>query len=262
MSGKPDVVKHQSHRSVHSEEESIIVSHADQQLRMTKHTNDDDDDDDELRRKNRRSNSWHKLGRCDSLEVESGKVDHHGHGHAAGSKAVDWSTILHLAFQSIGVIYGDIGTSPLYVYASTFTDGIKHNDDILGVLSLILYTLTLIPVIKYIFIVLRATDNGEGGTFALYSLICRYAKVGLIPNQQAEDRDVSNYHLELPNNGGARRASNLKSKLENSLFSKYFLLFATMLGTSMVIGDGVLTPCISVLSAVGGIKEATTFMTE
>lgn len=70
--------------------------------------------------------------------------------------------ILNLAFQSIGVVYGDIGTSPLYVYASTFTDGIKHNDDILGVLSLIYYTLTLIPLIKYVFIVLRANDNGEG----------------------------------------------------------------------------------------------------
>jgi KUP system potassium uptake protein len=69
---------------------------------------------------------------------------------------------LHLAFQSIGIVYGDIGTSPLYVYASTFSNGIKHNDDILGVLSLIFYTLTLIPLVKYVFIVLQANDNGEG----------------------------------------------------------------------------------------------------
>ncbi|KAF8401513.1 hypothetical protein HHK36_012453 [Tetracentron sinense] len=200
--------------------------------------------------------SWQNLCRFDSLELESGKV----HGH--GSKAVEWSTILHLAFQSIGIVYGDIGTSPLYVYASTFsTEGIKHNDDILGVLSLIFYTITLIPLIKYVFIVLQANDNGNGGTFALYSLICRYAKVGLIPSQQAEDRDVSNFQLELPSKR-LQRASRMKSKLENSQFAKYFLLFATMLGTSMVIGDGVLTPCMSVLSAVGGIKEATTFMTE
>ncbi|KAL0457970.1 UNVERIFIED_CONTAM: Potassium transporter 5 [Sesamum latifolium] len=59
-----------------------------------------------------------------------------------------------------------------------------------------------------------------------------------------------------------QRALKVKSKLENSKFAKLFLLFATMLGTSMVIGDGVLTPCISVLSAVGGIKEATSAMTE
>ncbi|XP_060181126.1 potassium transporter 5-like [Lycium barbarum] len=170
-------------------------------------------------------------------------------------QAAEWSMILQLAFQSIGVVYGDIGTSPLYVYSSTFLNGIKHEDDILGVLSLIFYTITLIPLIKYVFIVLRANDNGDGGTFAIYSLICRYAKVGLIPSQEAEDRDVSTFKLELPNRR-TRRASKLKSMLENSKFAKFFMLSATMLGTSMVIGDGVLTPCISVLSAVGGIKEA------
>lgn len=72
------------------------------------------------------------------------------------------SVILRLAFQSIGVVYGDMGTSPLYVYASTFPSGIKHNDDILGVLSLIIYTVILIPLIKYVFIVLHANDNGDG----------------------------------------------------------------------------------------------------
>ncbi|KAJ4956847.1 hypothetical protein NE237_013630 [Protea cynaroides] len=186
--------------------------------------------------------SWQKLRRYDSLDAESGKLqgcDVHHH-----SKEVDMTTILQLAFQSIGIVYGDIGTSPLYVYASTFTEGIKNNDDILGVLSIIFYTLTLLPLIKYVFIVLRANDNGEGGTFALYSLVCRYAKVGLIPSQQAEDKEVSNYRLELPDNR-LRRASKLKAKLEKSKSTKYFLLFATMLGTSMVIGDGILTPSIS-----------------
>ena len=75
---------------------------------------------------------------------------------------VGWSVTLSLAFQSIGIVYGDIGTSPLYVYASTFTKGIKDNDDILGVLSLIIYTIVLIPMIKYVFIVLWANDNGNG----------------------------------------------------------------------------------------------------
>ncbi|XP_012082710.1 potassium transporter 5 [Jatropha curcas] len=202
--------------------------------------------------------SWQKLRRADSLEIESRSFNGHG---IHGSKAVSWSVILHLAFQSIGIVYGDIGTSPLYVYSSTFTDGIRHNDDILGVLSLIIYTITLIPLVKYVLIVLRANDNGDGGTFALYSLICRYAKVGLIPSQEAEDRDVSNFRLELPSRR-LRRATKVKTKLENSKFAKFFLLFATMLGTSMVIGDGVLTPCISVLSAVGGVKQATTKMTD
>ncbi|XP_015891891.1 potassium transporter 5 [Ziziphus jujuba] len=202
--------------------------------------------------------SWNRLRRYDSLDIESRRIPgHRGHGY----KGDDWSVILQLAFQSIGIVYGDIGTSPLYVYASTFTKGIEHEDDVLGVLSLIFYTLTLIPLVKYVLIVLRANDNGDGGTFALYSLICRYAKVGLTPSEQAEDREVSNFKLELPNER-LKRASKIKSKLEKSRFAKYFLLFATMLGTSMVIGDGVLTPCISVLSAVGGIKQATSDMTQ
>ncbi|KAI6695726.1 hypothetical protein NL676_023436 [Syzygium grande] len=208
---------------------------------------------------NGRKLSTQKLSRYDSLDVESAKYPgQHPHG---SKQVVEWRVILTLAFQSIGIVYGDIGTSPLYVFRSTFTGGIKHNDDVLGVLSLILYTITLIPLMKYVFIVLRATDNGDGGTFALYSLLCRYARVGLIPSQQPEDQDVSNFQLELPSNR-LLRASKLKSKLEKSRFAKFFLLFATMLGTSMVVGDGVLTPCISVLSAVGGIKQATSAVTE
>ena len=78
----------------------------------------------------------------------------------------------------------------------------------------------------------------------MYSLICRYSRVGLIPSQEAADQDVSNFQLELPSST-SRRASRLKSKLENSRIAKLLLLLTAMLGTSMVIGDGVLTPCIS-----------------
>jgi len=81
-----------------------------------------------------------------------------------------WRTTLSLAFQSIGVVYGDIGTSPLYVYSSTFNNGIKHEDDILGVLSLIIYTIFLIPLLKYVFIVLWANDNGNGKYISTASL--------------------------------------------------------------------------------------------
>ncbi|XP_076915868.1 potassium transporter 5-like [Bidens hawaiensis] len=196
------------------------------------------------------------LKRHDSLDIESAKIcGHHGHHDTK-----DWRVILRLAFQSIGVVYGDIGTSPLYVYASTFSDGIKHEDDILGVLS-IFYTITVIPVLKYVTIVLHANDNGDGGTFALYSKLCRYAKVGLIPSEQPEDHEVSNFQLELPSKRNTI-ASKVKKNIERTNFAKFALLFAAMLGTSMVIGDGILTPSISVLSAVSGLKEATDAMTE
>ncbi|KAH9713621.1 Potassium transporter 5 [Citrus sinensis] len=196
--------------------------------------------------------SWAKLRRVDSLNLEAGRISG-AHGGHHGSKG-DWRTTFILAFQSIGVVYGDIGTSPLYVYASTFTEGIHNTDDILGVLSLIIYTIVLVPLLKYVFIVLLANDNGDGGTFALYSLICRYAKVALIPNDQPEDRELSNYKLDTPSTN-LRRAYRIKEKLETSKTAKIVLFLITILGTSMVIGDGVLTPCISVLSAVSGINS-------
>ncbi|CAN4091456.1 unnamed protein product [Withania somnifera] len=149
----------------------------------------------------------------------------------------------------------------LNVEASKMPDAKKHEQDVLGALSLIIYTITLIPVVKYVFIVLAANDNGDGGTFALYSLICRYSKVGLLPSTMDEDNDVSAFKLDMPDRR-TRWASCVKSMLGNSQFAKFFLLIATMLGTSMVIRDGVLTPCISVLSAITGLKEATSFMTE
>ncbi|CAK7336014.1 unnamed protein product [Dovyalis caffra] len=197
--------------------------------------------------------SWGKLRRVDSLNLEAGRVSM-SHSHSAHNSKVNWQRTLSLAFQSIGIVYGDIGTSPLYVYASTFTEGIKHGQDILGVLSIIIYTIVLVPMIKYVFIVLWANDNGDGGTFALYSLICRSAKVGLIPNDQPEDHQLSNYRLDIPSNQ-LRRAQVIREKMESSKTIKIILFLVTILGTSMVIGDGVLTPCISVLSAVSGIKS-------
>ncbi|KAJ5160073.1 potassium transporter 19 [Penicillium canariense] len=85
-------------------------------------------------------------------------------------------TLALLAYQSLGVIYGDIGTSPLYVYSSTFTSEPSH-EDILGAVSFVIWALTIMVTIKYVGIVLCADDEGEGGTFALYSLLSRYAKL-------------------------------------------------------------------------------------
>ncbi|KAL5676123.1 hypothetical protein ACJX0J_012254, partial [Zea mays] len=188
--------------------------------------------------------------RHDSLYGDAERVSDTGYVVSEDS----WARTLHLAFQCIGVIYGDIGTSPLYVYASTFTSGISNVDDLYGVLSLILYSLILLPMIKYVFIVLYANDNGDGGTFALYSLISRYAKVSLIPNQQAEDAMVSNYALETVS-APMKRAQWTKEMLESSKAAKLAIFLLTVLGTSMVISDGVLTPAISVISAVSGLQQ-------
>ncbi|CAH2049267.1 unnamed protein product [Thlaspi arvense] len=72
------------------------------------------------------------------------------------------SLLLRFAFQSLGVVYGDLGTSPLYVFYNTFPHGIGDDEDIIGALSLIIYSLTLIPLLKYVFIVCKANDNGQG----------------------------------------------------------------------------------------------------
>lgn len=78
---------------------------------------------------------------------------------------VNLSRNLVLAYQSFGVVYGDLSTSPLYVFTSTFEGKLlKHYDEetIFGTFSLIFWTLTFIPLLKYVFILLGADDNGEG----------------------------------------------------------------------------------------------------
>lgn len=87
-----------------------------------------------------------------------------------------WRT-LALAFQTLGVVYGDMGTSPLYVFSDVFSKvDIKSDADVLGALSLVIYTIALIPLIKYVFIVLKANDSGEGISFidpdAFIALVC------------------------------------------------------------------------------------------
>ncbi|XP_060669210.1 potassium transporter 6 [Ziziphus jujuba] len=174
-------------------------------------------------------------------------------------KKESWKTILTLAFQSLGVVYGDLSTSPLYVYKSTFAEDITHsetNEEIYGVLSFVFWTITLIPLLKYVFIVLKADDNGEGGTFALYSLLCRHARVSSLPNCQVADEELSDYYkkdktaLETNSSIGSR----LRSTLEKHRVLQRSLLVLALIGTCMVIGDGVLTPAISVFSAVSGLE--------
>lgn len=171
------------------------------------------------------------------------------------SKKDSWKTTLLLAYQSLGVVYGDLSISPLYVYKNTFAEDIHHsetNEEIFGVLSFVFWTLTLVPLFKYVFIVLRADDNGEGGTFALYSLICRHAKVSLLPNRQVADEALSTYKLEQPPE--KKKSSRVKLLLEKHKSLHTALLILVLLGTCMVIGDGLLTPAISVFSAVSGLE--------
>ena len=82
---------------------------------------------------------------------------------------------------ALGIIYGDIGTSPLYVYNAIISNRVVTDDLIIGSLSCIIWTLTLITTVKYVWLVLRADNRGEGGTFALYALVRRRKKWLVVP---------------------------------------------------------------------------------
>lgn len=165
------------------------------------------------------------------------------------AQKASWRSVLLLAYQSLGVVYGDLSTSPLYVYKSAFAEDIQHsatNEEIFGVLSFVFWTLTLVPLLKYVFIVLRADDNGEGGTFALYSLLCRHARVNFLPSRQVADEELSDYKKDGAGSSPKTSfGSRLKSTLERRRVLQRLLLILALIGTCMVIGDGVLTPSIS-----------------
>ncbi|GLJ42003.1 hypothetical protein SUGI_0869560 [Cryptomeria japonica] len=158
-----------------------------------------------------------------------------------------WQTIV-MAYQTLGVVYGDLGTSSLYVFSPT---NITHpdEDDILGIFSLIFWGLTLIGLIKYTFIVLQADDHGEGGTFAVYSLLCRHLNL----SQASSNHQFDEYPLAHPPKGTVQQFA--RNLLERNRSVQKFLIIFVMVGTSMVIGDGVLNPAISVLSAIQGIQS-------
>uniref|UniRef100_M8B0K7 Putative potassium transporter 13 n=1 Tax=Aegilops tauschii TaxID=37682 RepID=M8B0K7_AEGTA len=163
---------------------------------------------------------------------------------------------LLLAYQSFGVVYGDLCISPVYVYKNTFSGKLRlHEEDeeILGVLSLVFWSLTLVPLLKYIILVLGADDNGEGGTFALYSLMCRRSRMGLLNSLHAGHGSVSSYNQDEPCKE-TRSSLAIRGFFEKHHSLRVVLLLFVLMGTSMVIGDGVLTPTMSVLSAVSGLR--------
>ncbi|KAL6969477.1 hypothetical protein U1Q18_029189 [Sarracenia purpurea var. burkii] len=183
--------------------------------------------------------------------------------HRKEVKKESWRTVLTLAYQSLGVVYGDLSTSPLYVYKNTFAGDIEHsdsNEEIYGVLSFVFWTLTLIPLLKYVFIVLRADDNGEGGTFALYSLLCRHARINSLPNSQLADEELSAYKKGITVPSPTTFGSRLKSTLESHRILQKSLLVLALIGTCMVIGDGVLSPAISGLAVITVMLVTTCLM--
>jgi len=130
------------------------------------------------------------------------------------------SSLAALTLGAIGVVYGDIGTSPLYALKEVFAHGHVPltPDNIYGVLSLVFWTLSIVVSVKYVMLILRADNNGEGGLIAMLALA----------SQAVREQPV------------LRRR----------------LLLLGIFGTAIFFGDGVITPAISVLSAVEGLEVA------
>ncbi|MGA2545356.1 MAG: KUP/HAK/KT family potassium transporter [Rectinemataceae bacterium] len=125
-----------------------------------------------------------------------------------------------LALGAIGVVFGDIGTSPLYALRECFSSvhGIAvDRDNIIGIVSLLIWALSLVVCVKYLGVVLRADNRGEGGILALVSLVSR----------------------QLPK-GSVKRSA--------------FIALMGILGAALLYSDGIITPAVSVLSAIEGLE--------
>jgi KUP system potassium uptake protein len=131
-----------------------------------------------------------------------------------------------LMLGALGVVYGDVGTSPLYTLREAFgaTGGLAlSTENVLGVLSLIFWSILLVVTVKYVSLILRADNRGEGGVMALTALV-------------------------------------LESLDPDSRWRSWFLVLG-LLGAALFYGDSIITPAISVLSAVEGLEVATPVMT-
>ncbi|KVI01815.1 potassium transporter [Cynara cardunculus var. scolymus] len=230
----------ESHRWVFQDEEDSEIDHEDKYVGedddFTSQHDIDSEDEDSL---------YHKLirtgPRIDSFGVEALEVPG---AHRSDFEDGSLGKSIFLVFQTLGVVFGDVGTSPLYTFSVMFSRApIERNEDIIGALSLVLYTLILIPLIKYILIVLLANDDGEGGTFALYSLICRHAKVSLLPNQLASDTRISSFRLKVPS-AELERSLKIKEHLETSVALKKLLLVLVLAVISAVRGLKVGVPTV------------------
>ncbi|MGA8039257.1 MAG: KUP/HAK/KT family potassium transporter, partial [Acidimicrobiia bacterium] len=130
--------------------------------------------------------------------------------------------LLAMSVGALGIVYGDIGTSPLYAFRESFhaAEGLAvDRASVFGVLSLMFWAMVLVVSIKYLIFVMSADNHGEGGILALTALV--------VPRRRSKQRKI---HL--------------------------VLVLAGLFGTALLYGDGIITPAISVLSAVEGLQVA------
>lgn len=169
--------------------------------------------------------------------IPEGGSMNRGPGEESAAPAAEASgrRLFTLCLGAIGVVYGDIGTSPIYAFRESFhpSHGIEAVPfNVLGVLSLIFWSLIIVISVKYLGLVMRADNNGEGGIVALTALV-------LPPKPMTSDeRDESEGR-------GGRRGR------------RWLIGMAGLFGAALLYGDSMITPAISVLSAIEGLEVAT-----
>ncbi|KAK9434293.1 potassium transporter [Lipomyces doorenjongii] len=165
-----------------------------------------------------------------------------------------------LAFQSLGAIYGDIGTSPLYVYTSIFPTVIPTEHQTLGATSCIFWAFTIVVMVKYCIVVLfLGPNNGEGGQVALYAKLARTLHVGprgvVLPGEMEVDDTLLLSKSVTHDSQISRMRYQMTGWFHEKALPK-ILMALCFFGCSLVLSDGLLTPTTSVLSAIGGIAVA------
>ncbi|EIM80921.1 potassium transporter [Stereum hirsutum FP-91666 SS1] len=155
--------------------------------------------------------------------------------------------LLALSFQTLGIIYSDVGTSPVYTMNGLWpaTGPVPSAEDVVGGISAIVWALTIIPLVKYVFVALRfGTSEGEGGIFALYQGLYPYTSLGV-------SDVVANISPTDPCSPKPMRKRRIPPPC-----MRWPLLIWALFGTSLTMADGVFTAAVSVTSAVGGIAVA------
>ncbi|XAR71670.1 hypothetical protein NMG60_11018051 [Bertholletia excelsa] len=169
-----------------------------------------------------------------------------------------WQTLV-LSYQALGVVYGALATSFLNVAVALELPN-PSEDVLLGFVSIITWTTTLLVLVKYTFVVIQADDHGEGGTFAIYSLLTRHVNFKTkftMQNTRLKSDESMRYY-----SGGSVLKSKTKKFLEGSVVAQSLITFLVLLATCMVIGDGVLTPSSCVLPALQGIVASSPKVTQ
>ncbi|HLL54093.1 MAG TPA: KUP/HAK/KT family potassium transporter, partial [Myxococcaceae bacterium] len=155
-----------------------------------------------------------------AAKMSEATAEQAGEEAKAGPEAHGKGKPLALALAALGIVYGDIGTSPLYAlrecfYGTHFKLEVNQGN-VLGILSLVFWSLTMVIAVKYIAFIMKADNHGEGGMFALLALV--------------------------PPGGTKVRGA---------------VVLAALFGAALLYGEGLLTPAISVLSAIEGLEVAT-----